>query len=216
MAEVFLNGQAQKVGNIYCIGRNYAAHIEELNNQTPDEMVVFMKPSGSINSSGIIRLPAFSREVHHECELVLLIGSDSDGLNRADGWRQRVAGYAVGLDLTARDVQSRLKSQALPWLKAKGFKGSACVSEFVAADRIADPQACRFALAVNGRLRQQGDTALMLHPVDKMLAEIDRLYGLQQGDLIFSGTPAGVAELKSGDVLEMTLENLVAARFEVV
>ena len=172
MASVFLEGEAVEVGNIFCIGRNYAAHIEELKNEIPSEPVVFMKPSGSIlNSGGTILLPEFSRDVHFECELVLLVGKDSDGMGEGEDILGCVAGYGVGLDLTARDIQCRLKEKGLPWLKAKGFRHSACVSDFVAASKVSC-QPFFFSLRQNGILKQRGNTEMMIYPLRMVLCEL--------------------------------------------
>ena len=160
MSHIFLNGQAIRTNNIFCIGRNYVAHIAELGNETPSEPLVFLKPNSAIlNSGGEIRLPSFSGNVHYEAELVLLIGGDAEGL--AEGRElDIVAGYAVGLDLTARDIQDELKSKGWPWTKAKGFKGAACMSAFVPAARLPDPMHCTFDFYINGELRQHGDTSI--------------------------------------------------------
>lgn len=156
MTTVRLNGRTAAVNNIYCIGRNYVDHIAELNNETPTEPVVFMKPNNSILAGGgTIRLPHYSQSVHYECELVLYIGRDSDGLDDTE-LMSVIAGYALGLDLTARDVQGRLKEKGLPWTKAKGFRGAACLSDFIDAGRLPEPQNCTFTLAVNGSIRQKG------------------------------------------------------------
>ncbi len=214
MTQIYLENQAVRVNNIYCIGRNYVDHIAELKNETPTEPVVFMKPNNSIlRSGGTIRLPAYSASVHYECELVLLIGKDSDGLESS--FEDIVAGYGVGLDLTARDIQSRLKEKGLPWTKAKGFRGAACVSDFAAADKLANPQDCTFTLDINGARRQQGQTALMIYPIAAVLQELAATYGLKAGDLVFTGTPAGVGELHSGDRAALDLGGLVQAEFTV-
>ncbi|MBF0804140.1 MULTISPECIES: fumarylacetoacetate hydrolase family protein [unclassified Neisseria] len=214
MTQIYLEDRAVRVNNIYCIGRNYAAHIAELKNEAPAEPVVFMKPNNSIlRSGGIIRLPAYSTSVHYECELVLLVGKDSDGLE--SDIENIVAGYGVGLDLTARDIQSRLKEKGLPWTKAKGFRGAACVSDFTAAGSLADPQDCTFTLTINGGLRQQGQTALMVYPIAAVLQELATTYGLKAGDLVFTGTPAGVGELHSGDRAVLDLGGIVQAEFSV-
>jgi len=140
MPNVMLETRPVQVNNIFCIGRNYVDHIAELKNETPTEPVVFMKPNNSILHQGAaIKLPAYSASVHYECELVLLIGEDADGID-AENPLKIIAGYGVGLDLTARDVQGRLKEKGLPWTKAKGFRGAACVSDFVAADKLSRPQ----------------------------------------------------------------------------
>jgi len=152
--------------------------------------------------------------VHYECELVLLIGQDSDDVN-SDDLNEIIAGYGIGLDLTARDVQSRLKEKGLPWTKAKGFRGAACVSDFIAADKLAEPQDCAFTFQVNGETRQQGQTSLMIYPISAILRELAESYGLKTGDVVFTGTPAGVGELHSGDKLALDLAGLVQAEFEV-
>ena len=119
------------------------------------------------------------------------------------------------MDLTARDVQSRLKEKGLPWTKAKGFRGAACVSDFIAADKLAEPQDCAFTFQVNGETRQQGQTSLMIYPISAILRELAESYGLKTGDVVFTGTPAGVGELHSGDKLALDLAGLVQAEFEV-
>ena len=215
MTQIYLENQAVHVNNIYCIGRNYVDHIAELKNEAPTEPVVFMKPNNSIVHNGAtIRLPAYSQSVHYECELVLLIGKDSDDVN-GDDLNEIIAGYGIGLDLTARDVQSRLKEKGLPWTKAKGFRGAACVSDFIAADKLTEPQYCAFTFQVNGETRQQGQTSLMIYPISAILRELAESYGLKAGDVIFTGTPAGVGELHTGDKLALDLAGLVQAEFEV-
>ncbi|MFS6937278.1 fumarylacetoacetate hydrolase family protein [Neisseria animaloris] len=216
MTEVILEKQRVDVNNIYCIGRNYVDHIAELKNGMPAEPVVFMKPNNSILHSGsTIRLPVYSYSVHYESELVLLIGKDSDGLDY-DDLTEIIAGYGVGLDLTARDVQSRLKEKGLPWTKAKGFRGAACVSEFIEPDKLRNPNNCKFTFKVNGKIRQCGETSHMIYPLPEILKELAETYGLCKGDVVFTGTPAGVGELHTGDKLELDLAETVQAFFDVV
>ncbi|MDO5640682.1 MAG: fumarylacetoacetate hydrolase family protein [Neisseria sp.] len=216
MTEIHLENQAVRVNNIFCIGRNYVDHIAELKNETPTEPVVFMKPNNSIIESGHpLVLPAYSQSVHYECELVLLIDRDSDGLDESNPL-SIVAGYGVGLDLTARDVQGRLKEKGLPWTKAKGFRGAAALSHFVAADKLANPQDCEFTFEINGEIRQVGHTSHMIYPLAAILKELAATYGLREGDVVFTGTPAGVGELHSGDKLALELAGgLAGAEFEV-
>ncbi|OSI10762.1 fumarylacetoacetate hydrolase family protein [Neisseria zoodegmatis] len=215
MTQIRFNRQTTRVNNIYCIGRNYVDHIAELKNETPTEPVVFMKPNNSIlNDGSTIILPPYSQSVHYECELVLLIGRDSDGLCDED-LCGIIAGFGIGLDLTARDVQGRLKEKGLPWTKAKGFRGAACVSDFVAAATLPQAQDCAFTLTVNGELRQKGHTSHMIYPIAAILRELAESYGLKAGDMVFTGTPAGVGELHSGDKLELDLAGVVQARFDV-
>lgn len=214
MTRVYLNRQAVRVNNIYCIGRNYVDHIAELKNETPAEPVVFMKPNNSIlHNGGTISLPPYSTSVHYECELVVLIGRDADAAEQ--NWHGITAGYGIGLDLTARDIQSRLKEKGLPWTKAKGFRGAACVSDFIPADSLPDPQNCTFTLKINGETRQEGQTALMIYPIAAILQELASSYGLRAGDVVFTGTPAGVGELRPGDRLELDLSGQVQAAFSV-
>lgn len=150
MPNVLLSGQPTAVNTIFCIGRNYVAHIAELGNEKPTEPLVFLKPNACLLGSGAaIRLPEFSQSVHYEAELVLLIGKDAETLT-AETALDVVAGYGVGLDLTARDVQQVAKEKGLPWTKAKGFKGAACVSDFVVPSQIPEPQNTSFRFAVNG------------------------------------------------------------------
>lgn len=215
MSRVMLESAPVTVGNIFCIGRNYAAHAAELGNAVEPEPLVFLKPTSAIAlENQPVTLPAFSHEVHHEGELVVLIGKGGTDISEAEALAH-VAGYGVGLDLTARDVQADAKARGLPWTKAKGFRGAACVSAFVSAMQVRSPQALHFSLSVNGQVRQQGDTSLMLFPVARIISTLSSVYGLSEGDLIFTGTPEGVAALAPGDTVEMVLEQWVTARWQV-
>ena len=210
---VCLAGAQQRVSSIFCVGRNYAAHAAELGNAMEEEPVVFLKPAAALLHGGQpLQLPAFSQDVHYECELLVLIGRDADNVGEDDAL-QYVAGYGIGLDLTARDVQSEVKAKGLPWTKAKGFRGAACVSDFVPAGAL-DPLAARFTLQVNGQLRQQGDTTLMRFSVPYIVSYLSQVYGLRAGDVIFTGTPEGVGQLHAGDVLQLDL-GVVQAQWQV-
>ena len=216
MATVRMAGGEITVGNVFCIGRNYAAHAAELGNAVEtEEPMVFLKPTSSVLKVGEpLRLPAWSQDVHHEAELVLLIGRDARdiGPERA---LSVVAGYGIGLDLTARDVQAQAKQKGHPWTKSKGFPGAACISDFVPADDVAGASRFRFSLTVNGTVRQSGDTDLMLFPLPVLVSYLSRQYGLSAGDMIYTGTPAGVGPLQAGDCLLLTLDGLIEARFKV-
>ncbi|MBV8047080.1 MAG: fumarylacetoacetate hydrolase family protein [Paludibacterium sp.] len=215
MAKVTLEGRPTAVGSIFCVGRNYAAHIAELNNVRDDMPLVFLKPQRAlVPPGGSLTLPDYSHDVHHECELVLLIGRDADHVP-VEQALDVVAGYAVGLDLTARDVQSELKAKGHPWTRAKGFRGSACVSDFVAAKRVSDPTRLRFSFSINGEVRQRGDTAMMLVGVAALVSWLSAEYGLQAGDLIYTGTPEGVGPIHAGAHLEAELDGLVSAHWDV-
>jgi 2-keto-4-pentenoate hydratase/2-oxohepta-3-ene-1,7-dioic acid hydratase in catechol pathway len=216
MAQVELEGRAVDVASIFCVGRNYAGHIAELGNVQEDMPVVFLKPLGALLADGAnFTLPSYSSDVHHECELVLLMGQDADRLTPEQALAA-VAGYGVGLDMTARDVQTLLKQKGHPWTRGKGFRGAACVSSFVAASRVSDPARLRFSLTVNGEVRQSGDTAMMLLGVAQLVSWLSQEYGLQAGDLIYTGTPAGVAAVHAGDVMQVELAGLVSASWKVV
>ena len=215
MAVVRLNGVEQRVDNIFCIGRNYAAHVAELGNQLEEEPLVFLKPSSALTLGGqAISLPAYSADVHHECELVLLVGRGGRDIAEADAL-SHIAGYGIGLDLTARDVQSEAKQGGKPWTKAKGFRHAACVSDFVAAESVAAGQPFTFSLQVNGAIRQRGDTSLLLFPLATIISYLSHVYGLSEGDLIYTGTPQGVAALQPGDVVQAQLDGLVTADWTV-
>lgn len=207
------DGHAHPIRNIFCIGRNYAAHVAELGNASTGEPVAFMKPSHALlHAPGPIRLPPHSQDVHHEAELVLYIGRQPDPNNLL----QSITGYGLGLDLTARDLQSHAKQHGLPWMLAKGFPGSACVSHFRHADQVSDLSQLDFTLHVNGQLRQRSDMRLMLYPLETQLRFLLERVGLDAGDLIFTGTPAGVAALHAGDQLQLAFsDGSLSARFHV-
>ncbi|MBV8680382.1 MAG: fumarylacetoacetate hydrolase family protein [Aquitalea sp.] len=215
MAVVRMDGVEQTVSNIFCIGRNYAAHVAELGNQLEEEPLVFLKPTSALSLNGQdIALPTYSNDVHHECELVLLIGKGGHDIPVADAL-SHIAGVGIGLDLTARDVQSEAKKGGKPWTKAKGFRHAASVSDFVAVSHVDVSRPFSFSLQVNGETRQQGDTSLMLYPLATIISYLSQTYGLTAGDLIYTGTPQGVAALQAGDVLHLQLDGVVSADWTV-
>ncbi|NDV13089.1 fumarylacetoacetate hydrolase family protein [Crenobacter caeni] len=215
MTELDLAGRAVRPANIFCIGRNYAAHAAELGNPVEEEPLVFLKPTSALLPEGqAIVLPAFSSDVHYEAELVLLIGESGNDIAEGDAL-SHVAGYGLGLDLTCRDVQNAAKARGLPWAKGKGFRGAACVSSFVPAREVADPGRLTFTLDINGERRQTGDTSHMLFPPARLIAYLSSVFGLSAGDLVYTGTPAGVAALKPGDALALELPDLVQASWQV-
>jgi 2-keto-4-pentenoate hydratase/2-oxohepta-3-ene-1,7-dioic acid hydratase in catechol pathway len=203
------------IGTIFCIGKNYAKHAAELGGKVEEKPVVFLKPISSVIFEGEkIHLPSISQNVHHEVELVVLIGKGGKNIPRSEAL-DHVLGYAVGLDLTARDVQDVLKQKGLPWTISKGFDTSACLSEFVGAASIPNPQSASFTLDVNGVRRQSGDTGMMIFPVDVLIEFLSSIFTLETGDIIFTGTPEGVGKIASGDALSINLMNLVGATFHV-
>lgn len=196
------SGTEYPIGKILCIGRNYAEHIRELGNETPDAPVIFMKPASSvIGDGGTIVIPPYSRDCHHEAELAVLIGTAGKDIS-PERALDHVAGYGVAIDLTLRDVQAELKKKGLPWDIAKGFDTACPLSAFAPADRVADPQDLRIILTVNGGTRQDGSTALMIHPVREIISYLSGIFSLEPGDVILTGTPAGVSAIVSGDKLD--------------
>jgi 2-keto-4-pentenoate hydratase/2-oxohepta-3-ene-1,7-dioic acid hydratase in catechol pathway len=189
------------IGKILCIGRNYADHIKELGNETPERPVIFMKPASSVIGEGEqIVIPSYSSECHHEAELAILIGTGGKDIPVGQAM-QHVAGYGVAIDLTLRDVQAELKKKGLPWEIAKGFDTACPLSAFVSAASVAAPQDLRITLSVNGEPRQDGSTALMIHRIPELLSYLSSIFMLMPGDIILTGTPAGVGPIKSGDQL---------------
>ena len=200
---------------IICIGRNYAAHIEELKNETPAEPVVFMKPDTSLLKDGDdFYIPDFSEDVHHEIEIVVKINKNGKHIQEkfAHKYYDEIT---LGVDFTARDVQSKLKEKGLPWLKAKGFDGAAPIGIFIPKTAFDNLNHLEFRLEVNGKAKQLGDTSLMLHSFDKLVSYVSTIMTLKTGDLIFTGTPAGVAKVQIGDVLEGYIESERILKFEV-
>lgn len=181
---------------LICIGRNYSEHAKELGNAVPDEPIVFLKPpTALIPHGGPVRLPSFSKDIHHEIELVYSI--------RRHNGRAEADRVTIGLDLTARDVQQELKSKGLPWEKAKAFDGSAYVAEvFSAVESFPAGKHIEFMLKKNGHVVQSGHSGQMIHDAAALIAHVERYMQLENGDLLFTGTPAGVGPLVVGDTLE--------------
>lgn len=211
----FTDGTTLNPGKIIGLGRNYLDHIRELGNAVPERAVIFSKPQSSLlNNGGIINLPEFSEECHHELELAVLIGKTGKNI-RTEKALDHVAGYAVALDLTLRDLQTELKGKGLPWDIAKGFDNSCPLSAFVPADQVTQPNNLELQLKVNGEVRQQGNTAHMMRSIEEIIAEISIYFTLEPGDIILTGTPAGVARLYSGDILEGTIEQVGSLKVSV-
>ncbi len=195
---------AHALGKIVCVGRNYAAHAAELNNPIPAEPLLFMKPaSAAADLHQPLRLPTALGAVHHELEMAVLIG---EPLRNADetAARAAIAGIGLALDLTLRDVQDKLKRDSHPWERAKAFDGAYPVSEFISATHI-DLQNLTLQLWRDEQLQQNGTTRDMLFSVGALIVEISRHFSLQPGDIVSTGTPAGVGPLHSGEKLLATL-----------
>ena len=191
---------------VICIGRNYAAHAAELGNDVPAEPVVFLKPGTALTTGGKpFFYPDFSTDVHFECELVLRVCRNGKAIEErfAHRYYDRVG---LGIDFTARDIQTACRAAGLPWEKAKAFDGSAVVGDFVDVAELTDPDDIAFELAVDGEVRQRGRSSLMVFGFDRVIAEVSRYFRLQEGDLIFTGTPAGVGPVQRGQHLTGRLE----------
>lgn len=203
-----VTGQQFTVGKIVCLARNYAEHARELGNETPAAPVLFMKPATSVIGDGqAVIIPAYSQDCHYEVELAVLIGSECRAVpaGKAMG---HVAGYGTAIDMTLRDVQSGLKAKGLPWEIAKGFDTACPLSDFVPAAAVADPHNLTLRLSVNGELRQDGCSGDMIHRVPQIIAHISAIFTLQPGDVILTGTPAGVGRVVAGDVMEAEIEGV--------
>ncbi len=193
---------------ILCLGRNYPEHAKEMKAETPTTPVVFLKPSSALIHDGSkVVIPPFSHDVHHEVEMVVLIGKEGKNIPRAAAL-DHVAGYGVGLDMTLRDVQAEAKKKGLPWTVAKGFDTSAPVSSFVSKERVRDPHSLDISLKVNGQVRQHSNTRNMIFRVDDVIAYLSTVFTLEEGDLIFTGTPEGVGPVVAGDTLFAELESV--------
>ena len=199
---------------IIAIGRNYAAHIAELNNEKPAQPVVFMKPDTAIlKNNAPFYYPEFSKDIHFEVEILLKINREGKYIDQkfAHKYYEEIG---VGVDFTARDLQSQCKEKGLPWEIAKGFNGSAPISGFKPKTAY-DLNNLNFSLKQNGELKQEGNTSLMLFSFDEIVAYVSQYFTLKKGDIIFTGTPAGVGPVAIGDKLEAYIQEEKLLEFEI-
>lgn len=200
---------------ILAIGRNYAEHIAELNNERPEEPVIFTKPDTAIlKKNQPFYYPEFSKDVHYEVELVLKVCKEGKNIKEKFAHKYYDA-IGIGIDFTARDLQQKAKDKGLPWDIAKGFNGSAPISEFQPISNFKNLNDINFSLNVDGELRQKGNTSLMLFGFDYMVAYLSTFFTLKKGDLIFTGTPKGVGPVHMGNKLAAYIENEKLLEFEV-
>jgi acylpyruvate hydrolase len=200
---------------ILAIGRNYVAHIQELQNETPDEPVIFDKPETALLlNNAPFYYPDFSNDIHFEVEILLRIGANAKYIDRkfAHKYYDQIG---IGIDFTARDLQQKAKQKGLPWTLAKGFNGSAPISQFVPKSTFADLSNINFSLRVDGELRQQGNTGLMIYDFDYIVSYISKFIMLKEGDIIFTGTPSGVGPVKIGNRLEAFIEDRKMLEVEI-
>jgi len=208
---VFTDGRLLQPGTFYGIGNNYALHAKEMGNALAAEPVVFIKPSSAYIQSGEeIIIPPISNLVHHEVELVVVIGNEAINIDRVDA-NKYIAGYAVGIDVTLRDLQTKNKKEGKPWAVSKGFHTSAPISEILPIESLSgDEHIFTIELFVNGQLRQRGSTADMERPVGLLVEYLSKIFTLNPGDCIFTGTPEGVGQILPGDKLSANLSGLVS------
>merc|ERR1712223_1609701 len=207
---------AQFGRKIVCVGRNYAEHIAELGNTAPSKPMLFMKPPSTYIKNGTaIEIPIGCKEVHHEIELGIVIGSSCSRVP-ADKIMDHVGGYVLALDMTARDFQNNLKAKGHPWELAKCFDTSCPVSDFISKDVISDPHNVELVCKVNGELRQNDNTSKMITRIPDLISYISQYFTLEEGDVILTGTPAGVGPVKDGDVIEGEIPGIVHFKFPVI
>ncbi|PSQ83370.1 MAG: isomerase/hydrolase [Bacteroidetes bacterium QH_2_63_10] len=203
------------VGKLLCIGRNYADHAAEMEREVPDEPMVFLKPASAlIRTEGTVRLPPQSREVHHEVELVAVLGKKGKHIPRTDAL-DHVAAYAVGVDMTARDLQTKAKEKRHPWSVAKGFDTFAPLGPLTPTAAIEDPQDLIIRLSVNGKIRQEASTERLIFPVQELVHYCSQIFTLMPGDLLYTGTPSGVGPVEDGDELEASATGIDSLRVAV-
>lgn len=213
-------GDAFPVRRIYCVGQNYEAHAREMGATGAEPPFFFMKPGDAAvpvpaGATGEIPYPPLTRDFHHEVELVVAIGRGGRSIRAADAL-QHVYGYAVGLDMTRRDLQAQARKQGRPWSMSKGFDHAAPLGPITPAARVPDIATAGIRLAVNGSVRQQGTLAHMIWKVGGILEHLSAAWMLQPGDLVFTGTPEGVGPVVAGDVLEAAIDGLEPLRVRIV
>lgn len=200
---------------IICIGRNYVKHIEELQNERPDEPVVFLKPDSSILlKQHPFVIPEFSDDVHHEVEVLVKINKVGKYIDTkfAHNYYDEIG---LGIDFTARDLQAKLKEKGLPWEKSKAFDGSAVIGEFYPKNEFSSLESINFELVNNGNVVQKGNSSHMIWKIDELISHVSQFFTLKKGDIIFTGTPEGVSAVKPNDILEGFIENKKSFRIQV-
>ena len=195
------------IGKVVCVGRNYAAHAQELGNEVPKAPILFMKPASSVVSirQGVVcPNPALYGETHYEAELCIQLAADLSAATIEEA-KQAIGGVTLGLDLTLRELQTELKEKGHPWERAKCFDGACVLGDWLDPQVFDDFKNVHYQLTINDTLKQDGDSALMLFPVYELLANISHAFSLQAGDVIMTGTPSGVGALQVGDQLSLKL-----------
>ena len=192
---------------IICIGRNYVDHIKELNNERPTDPVLFIKPDSAVlPKEQDFYIPEFSIDIHYEVEVLVKIKKVGKHIDTQFS-HTYYDEIGLGIDFTARDLQSQLKEKGLPWEKAKGFDGSAVIGKWLPKSTLGDVNDLNFQLKKNNEVVQEGNTGLMLWKIDEIISYVSSFFTLKKGDIIFTGTPAGVGRISANDYLSGTLEN---------
>jgi len=205
-----------KIGKIICLARTYKKHAKEMSANIPIDPVIFLKPASSIIFSGeSIIYPPQSHCLNHEVELGVVIGADGKNISKDRAW-EYIEGYCVGLDITARDIQTDAKKNGLPWTIAKGFDTFAPISEIIGKELVKDPQDINLILRVNGKIRQHDNTSNMVWTIPELISYISSIMNLEKGDLILTGTPDGVNEIKQGDLLDATMDSYCSLNVDVI
>ncbi|OYT28789.1 acylpyruvase [Thermoplasmatales archaeon ex4572_165] len=205
-----------QIGKIICLARTYKKHAKEMSVNIPIDPLIFLKPTSSIIfSGGSIIYPPQSHCLNHEVELGIIIGVDGKNISKEHVW-EHIEGYCIGLDITARDIQTNAKKNGLPWTIAKGFDTFAPISEMIGKELIKDPHNVNLLLKVNGEIRQHDNTSNMVWTIPELISYISSIMALEKGDLILTGTPSGVNEIKKGDILEATMDSYCSLHVDVI
>ncbi len=200
---------------IICLLRSYAAHAREMNNKVPEKPRFFLKPPSSLlESGGMVIIPTGSTTVHHEVELVVVIGKKGKEIRYEDA-KDHILGFMVGLDITARDIQLEAKKEGLPWTEAKGYDTFAPVGNEIMDAHYHDWRSRSIWLDVNGKRRQESNTDLLLWPVERIISDLSHIMTLEEGDMIMTGTPSGVGPLVPGDIVKAGIEGIGTLEIKV-
>jgi 2-keto-4-pentenoate hydratase/2-oxohepta-3-ene-1,7-dioic acid hydratase in catechol pathway len=200
------------IGKLVCLARTYKKHAQEMNSDIPKEPLLFLKPASSVIFNGdTIKIPKMSNCIHHEVELGIVIGKRCKNISKKDA-NSNVLGYLVALDITARDIQTNLKKRGWPWGIAKGFDTFAPISDVVLKENVSNAQELDIKLRVNGEVKQSSNTKHMIFTIEEIIEYISTIMTLEPGDLIMTGTPEGVGEILSGDILEAQLGNICSLK----
>ncbi len=204
-----------EVKKFFCLGSNYYLHIEEMQSKKPAEPVIFTKPATAMIADGdTIVIPPASKKVHHEVELAIIIGREGKNIAKENAF-DYIFGYAVGMDITLRDIQSTAKKEGRPWAIAKGFDTAAPMSAVIPKEKVENPEDLPLKLSVNSEVRQQGNTKDMIFKIGEIIAYISQFFTLEKGDVIMTGTPAGVGEIKPGDKVKAEIKGLLSVECAV-